>query len=106
MTVWSIIIILTVPSAGSVVMAQEKVSPVSVLLWECCNHHLESLVMTFTIITRPAEEYPDCTGSQLLVVHIESTAIWNCSVVGTKVVGPGLLSLTQAKEILAHLDGD
>ena len=38
--------------------------------------------MTSTTITRPAEEYPDCTGSQLLVVHIKSTAIWNYSVVG------------------------
>ena len=61
--------------------------------------------MTSTTITRPAEEYPDCTGSQLLVVNIKSTAIWNYSVVGTKVVGPGLLNLAQGKEILAHLDG-
>ena len=61
--------------------------------------------MTSTRSTRQAEEHLVSTGSELLVVDTESTVIWNYSVVGTKVVGQGLLSLIQAKEILAHLDG-
>ena len=39
------------------------------------------------------------------MVYIKSTVIWNYNVVGTKVVGPELLNLIQAKEILAQLYG-
>ena len=61
--------------------------------------------MTSTKLTKQAEEYPVSIGSTLLVVYIKSTAIWNYNVVGTKVVGPELFNLIQAKEILAQLDG-
>ena len=56
--------------------------------------------MTSTKLTKQPEENPISIGSTLLVVYKKSTAIWNYSVVGTKVVGPELLNLIQAKEIL------
>ena len=61
--------------------------------------------MTSTTLTKQAEEYLVSIGSTLLVACIISTVIWSYNVVETKVAGPELLNLIQAKEILAQQDG-